>query len=333
MSDILEPVPPVVSTEPPPPEKKPRRWGRYILYVLATLGVLAIVLVGAAFYKANQGPVLVKIDEAASIDESMTRNYGKYSAERKGWMYVDQNNQPFLVRVVQQARIEAVGASDELYFVTSGIPLSGEATAFYGVFQIRSDGKGSDGLVEISDPVRELYEVPLKPENVHFEALSETLWGWVIKVQSGLEPKHERVTVTNVVLAPHGESIAELARFRAAADADPGKDCAQANAEYAEWEKLVEQYSKRSPDATDEEVAAGAEAVQHQPVRCEHARWTYATAPVNGPFPGPLTVTAKGSQYGAPMEPKRWKVMFDNKAFVYNVPEELMHEDQYGEEE
>jgi hypothetical protein len=53
MSDILEPSPPVLPTEPPP-VKKPR-WGRYVLYALATLGVLAILLVVAAFYKANKG--------------------------------------------------------------------------------------------------------------------------------------------------------------------------------------------------------------------------------------------------------------------------------------
>ncbi len=331
MSDILEPVPPVVVTEPPPPEKKPRRWGRYVLYVLATLGVLAIVLVGAAYYHAQQGPQLVKIDEAASIDESMTRNYGKYSPEKKGYLYVDQSNEPYLVRVVQQARIEAVGASDELYFVASGTSLSGTGSQFYGVFQIRSDGKGGDGLVEVAEPLRYDTAAPITPEKVRFEALSETTWGWVIKTQTGLNPKQERVAVTNVVLAPHDDRIVELASFRASADADPGIDCAQANADYAAWEKKIGEYTNPPEGATPELTAAGEALADNEPLRCEHARWTYATAPVAGPLPGPLTVTAKGTQYGAPLEAKSWKIMFDSKAFVYNVPPELESEDAQGD--
>jgi len=208
MSDILEPIPPVAPTEAPAPKKKRRSWKRFVLYVFAALGVLAILLVGLAWYHASQGPVLVKIDEAASIDESMTRNYGKYAPDKKGYLYVDQSNEPYLVRVVQQARIEAVGASDELYFVTSGTSLSGTGSQFYGVFQIRSDGKDGDGLVEVAEPARYDTAAPVTPEKVRFEALSETTWGWVIKTQSGLNPKQERVIVTNVVLAPHGDRIA-----------------------------------------------------------------------------------------------------------------------------
>ena len=333
MSDILEPVPPAAATPapPPPPEKKPRRWKRFILYVLATLGVLALLLVGLAWYHASQGPALVKIDEAASIDESMTRNYGKYSPEKKGYLYVDQSNEPYLVRVVQQARIEAVGASDELYFVASGTSLSGSGSQFYGVFQIRSDGKGGDGLTEVAEPLRYDTLVPITPEKVRFEALSETIWGWVIKTQTGVNPKQERVSVTNVVLAPHGDRIAELATFRAAADADPGRDCGQANTEYAEWAKQVAEYYNQPDDTPAAHTAAGDALADHEPLRCEHARWTYATAPVNGPLPGPLIVTAKGTQYGAPLEAKSWKLMFDSKAFVYNVPPELETEDAQGD--
>jgi hypothetical protein len=302
-----------------------------VLYVLATLGVLAILLAVAAYYHASQGPQLVKIDEAASIDESMTRNYGKYSPDKKGYLYVDQSNEPYLVRVVQQARIEAVGASDELYFVTSGTSLSGSGSQFYGVFQIRSDGKGGDGLVEVAEPARYDTAAPVTPEKVRFEALSETTWGWVIKTQNGLNPKHERVTVTNVVLAPHGDRIAELATFRASADADPGRDCALANADYAAWEKQVTEYYNPPNEAEHVQTAAGDALADQQPLRCEHARWTYVTAPVTGPLPGPLTVTAKGTQYGAPLEARSWKIMFDSKAYVYNVPPELESEDAQGD--
>lgn len=331
MSDILEPIPPVAPTEAPAPKKKRRSWKRFVLYVFAALGVLAILLVGLAWYHASQGPVLVKIDEAASIDESMTRNYGKYAPDKKGYLYVDQSNEPYLVRVVQQARIEAVGASDELYFVTSGTSLSGTGSQFYGVFQIRSDGKGGDGLVEVAEPARYDTAAPVTPEKVRFEALSETTWGWVIKTQSGLNPKQERVIVTNVVLAPHGDRIAELASFRASADADPGRDCAEANADYAAWEKKVIEYANPPEAAAPELTAAGEALADNEPLRCEHARWTYVTAPVTGPLPGPLTVTAKGTQYGAPLEARSWKIMFDSKAYVYNVPPELESEDGQGD--
>ena len=322
MSDILEPSPPVLPTEPPPVKKKPR-WGRYVLYALATLGVLAILLVVAAFYKANKGPVLVKIDETASIDESMTRNYGKYSPEKKGWVYVDENNQPFLVRVIQQARIEAVGASDELYFAVSGTGLGASQSSFYGVFQIRSDGKGGDGLVEISDPHRYDSPVPVTPERVRFEALSENTWAWVIKTQDASNPKQDRVSVNNVMLAPHGDTIAVLANFKASAESDPG-DCAQANAEHESWQKQMKQYENLPENASDEDVMSAEALSDNEPRRCERVRWSYTTAPVVSAQPGPLTVSVKGSQYGVPVEGKTWKVMFDSKAFVYNVPAELI---------
>ncbi|NGZ88237.1 hypothetical protein [Duganella aceris] len=318
MTEILEPA---VPADAPPPKKR-RRWGRMVLYILATLGVLAIALVVAIAVKASKEPPLVKIDEAASIDESMTRNYGKYSAEKKGWVYVDESNEPFLVRVVQQARIEAVGASDELYFVTSGSSLGASGRNFFGVFQIRSDGKGGDGLVEISDPHRYGSAVPVTPERVRFEALSESGWAWVVKVQSGVDPKQERVEVSNVMLAPHGDNIALLASFKASADAEAG-DCLQANIDHASWIKQVAHYESLPEDAPSEEVAAGEALSEHEPLRCEHARWTYGTAAVVGAQPGPLTVTAKGTQYAAPLEARTWKIMFDNKAFVYNVPPEL----------
>lgn len=322
MTDILEPS----NTEHPVPQQAPppkrRRWGRMVLYVLATLGVLAIALVVAAVVKMNKAAPLIKIDETASIDESMTRNYGKYSPEKKGWVYVDDSNEPYLVRVVQQARIEAVGASDELYFVTSGASLGGGGRNFFGVFQIRSDGKGGDGLVEISDPYRYGSSVPVTPEKVRFEALSENTWGWVVKVQDGVNPKDERVAVSNVMLAPHGDNIAVLAHFKASADAEAG-DCLQANIDHASWIKQVAYYEGLPEGAPAEEVAAGEALSEHEPLRCEHARWTYGTAAVVGAQPGPLTVTAKGTQYGAPLEARTWKIMFDNKAFVYTVPPEL----------
>ena len=324
MSDLIEPgvadTPPVHT--PPPPKR--RKWGRYVLYLLAVLGVLLIALLVAAFIKANSEPQLIKIDETASIDEAMTRTYGKYSQEKKGWVYVDESNEPFLVRVIQQAKIEAVGASDELFFAVSGVSLKAGGRNFYGVFQLRADSKPGGGLVEISSPYRYESDVPVTPEKVRFEALSEHTWGWVLKVQSGTRPVSEPVMVSNVMLAPHGEEIALLARFKASVDAEPG-DCAQANADHETWRKAVEAAGSQEPAAEPE--GQEAETMDDtEPMRCEHSRWTYRTADVIGPQPGPLTVNVKGSQYGAPMEAKTWKLMFDSKVFTYNVPDELTAE-------
>ncbi len=322
MSDLIEPgvaeATPVLTAPPP----KRRKWPRYVLYTLAVPGVLMIALLVAAFIKANSEPQLIKIDEAASIDEAMTRTYGKYSAEKKGWVYVDESNEPFLVRVIQQARIEAVGASDELFFAASGVSLKGNGRNFYGVFQIRPDTKPGGGLVEISSAFRYESDVPVTPEKVRFEALSERTWGWVLKVQTGTVPVSEQVMVSNVMLAPHGEEIALLARLKASVDAEPG-DCAQANADHESWRKAVE--AMGNPEQTSAEPAVQeAETMDDtEPMRCEHSRWTYRSADVIGPQPGPLTVSVKGTQYGAPLEAKAWKLMFDSKAFVYNVPDEL----------
>lgn len=324
MSDLIEPgVAEHAPIQTPPPPKR-RKWGRYVLYTLAVLGVLMIALLAAVFYKASTEPQLIKIDEAASIDEAMTRTYGKYSQEKKGWVYVDESNEPFLVRVIQQARIEAVGASDELFFVASGVSLKGDGRNFYGVFQIRADTKPGGGLVEISSPFRYESDVPVTPEKVRFEALSERTWGWVLKVQNGTKPSTEQVMISNVMLAPHGDEIALLARFKAAVDAEPG-DCAQANAEHETWRKAVEAMGNQE-QTTEQEVHEAEALDETEPLRCEHSRWTYRTADVVGPLPGPLTVSVKGTQYGAPMEAKSWKLMFDNKAFVYNVPDELTAE-------
>ncbi|OEZ57528.1 hypothetical protein [Duganella sp. HH105] len=323
MSDLLEPglaENPTIQSPPPPPPKR-RKWGRYVLYTLAVLGVLLIGLIAAAFIKANSEPQLIKIDETASIDEAMTRTYGKYSPEKKGWVYVDESNDPFVVRVIQQAKIEAVGASDELYFAVSGVSLKGDGRNFYGVFQIRADSKPGGGLVEVSSPYRYESDVAVTPEKVRFEALSERTWGWVLKVQNGTRPTAEQVMVSNVMLAPHGDEIALLARFKAAVDAEPA-DCAQANAEHETWRKAVE--AMGAQEHTSEQELHEAETMDDtEPLRCERSRWTYRTADVIGPLPGPLTVSVKGTQYGAAMEAKTWKLMFDSKAFAYNVPDEL----------
>lgn len=329
MSDISNP--PSHDTTAP---RKARRWWRYPVYFLALAGALLIGLIVFIAVREKAKPALITIDETATIDQVMTRAYGKYSEDKKGWLYVADGNRPFLVRVIQQARIETVGASDEFYFATAGTPLDGAGGAFYGVFQIRPDANDkAGGLSEISSPYRFDGDVAVKPENVHFEALAEHTWAWVLKVQDGTDAHENPVRLRNVVLAPHGDDIALLATFKAATDADPGIDCALANSRYASWQTEQTQAaaeaqaaSAGTTPASDTNEDDGEEQEDVGPLRCEHSRWTYRTADVVGAVPGPLSVTSKGTLYGQPLESKTWKLMFDSKSFVYNVPAELAPE-------
>lgn len=323
MPDKLEPAPPDSVDVVAKPPRRSRRWGRYLLYLLALLGVLLIAIVVTGIVEQKKGPALVAINEAETVDQTMTRAYGKYSPEKKGYLYVGDGNRPFLVRVIQQAKIEAVGASDELYFAASGAPLDGGAGFLYGVFQIRADPASKDGsLVEISSPYRIEGEVAVTPENVHFEALAEHVWAWVLKIQDGTDPKQDTVKVRNVMLAPHGDEIALLASFPAASDFDAG-DCAAANASHAQWEADIARYRKLGDKATDEEQRDLEGLVETETPGCERRRWTYRTAPVTGAVPGALTVTSSGTLYGDAVVPRTWKLVFDSKAFSYIVPAEL----------
>ncbi len=336
MSDISSPstaeTPPSGSAAPLPPKAPKKRWLRYVLYTLSVLGVLLLALVAIVMYENSKKPKNVAIDETEMIDSLMSSNYGKYSDEHKGWLYVGEGNRTYVVRVVQQAKPSDGPHGDELYFVTSGKPLDGEPGALYGVFQVRAGEKEEAGkLFQISSPYRYEGTVPLTPENVRFEALSDDLWAWVIKVQDGADPKLATVMVNNVVLAPHGDNIAVLAWFRASLASDPGIDCAAAETRYKSWAN-----GESHPDAaaTEGETATPEPAEEHEhaeesdavPLRCNDAHWAYRTAPVAGAVPVPLTVTAKGVRDGVKMPEKTWKLVFDSKAFSYHVPEALTPE-------
>lgn len=333
MSDIpsLSPSPSTDASAPPesaapvPPPKAPKRWRRYLIYTLALLGVLLLALVAIVVYE-NGKPKLTAIDETETIDSVMSRNYGRYSDEHKGWLYVGEGNRTYLVRVVQQAKPADGPNGEELYFVTSGAPLDGAPGALYGVFQVRAGSTKEDAgkLFEISSPHRYEGTTPLTPENVRFEALSENLWAWVIKVQDGSDPKLSLVTVNNVVLAPRGDDIAVLAWFKGSLASDPGIDCAAAETRFQTWAKGDEQ-----PEAVaggEDEPANSGHEEESMPLRCNDARWSYRTAPVAGAVPVPLTITAKGVRDGVKLEEKTWKLVFDSKAFAYHVPAALSPE-------
>ncbi|NRR29123.1 hypothetical protein HSX11_02895 [Oxalobacteraceae bacterium] len=328
--DTVVDIPPSPEAKPlpvPPPKKSGGKWKRYLLYTLAAIGLAGIALFAFVGYKVNKEKavaVRVSIDETEMIDGIMSRTYGKYSEQKKGWLYVADGDRTYLVRVVQQSKTSDGPDGDELYFVTSGTPTDGEEGSLYGVFQVRGATNATDGsMVEISSPYRYDSNRPITPENVHFEALSENVWAWVIKTSDGKSPKAAPVHTTNMVFASHGETIVELASFKAGVESEPAGDCAAALGEYELWLNETKVAAAEAAAKGEEDEMAGEE-VDNGPMRCEKTRWSYRTAPVTGPVPGPLSVTLKGSRDGKPVEEKTWKLMFDSKAFSYNVPAELV---------
>jgi len=308
MEDLKEPA----TATPVHPARPSRRWSRLVLYVLATVGALALALIALAYWlHAHDARKRVTIDEAAVIDDVMGQTYGKYSAAKKGWLYVGEDSVTYLMRVVQQAKIPDGAAGDELYFVASGAAVNGDGQAVYGVFYVHPDGKDG-GLAQENTQVRFLSNAPVKPEQVRFEALSDNLWGWVVKTRWDAEPDSEAVTTMNTVLAPHDGQIAVLGEFLAARDAKPEGSCADAKAAYDAWLAQI----ANTEDGDDGGIP---------PTRCDKRRWTYRTATVNGNIPVPITVTAGGTLDDKPVEAQTWKLMFDTRTFSYDIPPELQN--------
>ncbi|SDD10160.1 hypothetical protein SAMN05428966_103203 [Massilia sp. PDC64] len=293
------------------PARPPRRWGRAVLYVLAAVGALALALVGLAWWlHAQDAHKRVAIDEEAVIDDVMNQTYGKYSAAKKGWLYVGDDNVTYLMRVVQHTKIPDGAAGDELYFVASGAAVNGDGQAVYGVFYVHPDGK--DGLAQENTQIRFLSTAPVKPEQVRFEALSDNLWGWVVKTRWDADPDSNAVVTMNTVLAPHDGQIAVLGEFLAARDAKPEGSCEDAKAAYDAWLAQV----ANTEDGDDGGIP---------PARCDKRRWTYRTATVNGNIPVPITVTAGGTLDDKPVEAQTWKLVFDTKTFSYDIPPDLQN--------
>lgn len=306
--------------DPKAPASTPRRrWLSALLYLFAACGVAALALFGYAYWQhrqeAKQPPARVTIDETAVIESVMTSNYGKYSASRKGWLYVDDDNRTYVMQVLQQAKVTDAADGDELYFLASGAAKVGdEDTVIYGVFHIRPTRPYDGGLTEVSKPVILAFSKPIKPEQVHFEALSDKLWGWVVKETESENSGVSRVVTHNVIWAPRENEVAKLAEFIASAEHDPGIPCDEARKAHDDWQRQLE-----TGEADGEDVS---------PQRCEKQRWTYRTGTVNGNIPVPITVTSSGTLDGQPVEPKKWKLVFDTKSFSYNVPEELQSGEQ-----
>jgi hypothetical protein len=126
-----------------------RRWLRVLLYLLAAVGLLALLTFAYAIYRHSSitpAPERVVIDEATVIDDVMGDAYGKYSAAKKGWVYVD-DDVTYIMRVVQQVKIPDNPTGDEMYFVTSGVAVDGSDRARYGAVQCKRRRATRTGLL------------------------------------------------------------------------------------------------------------------------------------------------------------------------------------------
>ncbi|GGY99554.1 hypothetical protein ACFFTM_19580 [Pseudoduganella plicata] len=297
---------------PVPQAKRRSRWLSALLYALAACGLIALVLSGVAYYqhkKATAVPEYLTIDAAAVIEKTMAEKYGKYSATRKGWLYVDEDNRAYVMRVVQQKKMRGADG-DELYFLASGEGwIDDDRASVYGVFHIRPTRPRDGTLVEISQPAIAGYGAAIKREDVRFEALSKNSWGWFVRVADGMEPTMQRALTHNVVWAPRENGMAKLGQFMAAADQDPGMPCDEAKQAYDEWLELPEA-ERRGVEPT------GAP-------RCERQRWSYRTGKATDATPVPITVTLGGTLDGKPVASRKWTLKFDTKHSRYTVPAEL----------
>lgn len=305
------------------PARPRRRWLRVVLAVFAAIGLLAVALLALGYYLQTRDartPKRVVTDEAAVIDTVMGETYGKYSEAKQGWLYTGADNVTYLMRVVHQARIPDGVDGDELYFVASGASVSGSEDAMYGVFWLRPNRPYDGTLRQSSMQTRYWSKLAVRADQVRFEALSETLWGWVVKRQLSSDPAEGPVTTMNTVIAPHDDRIAELGEFLAAREANPAQSCDEAKAAWDAWQRGV---------------AAGRSAANNadEPPRCDKRRWTYRTGTVDGTLPVPITVTVGGMLDGQSVEPRSWKLMFDPKSFKYAIPDDLkLPRSEAGEE-
>lgn len=339
------------------PAQRPRKkWLRVPLYLLAFVGALSI---GAIVYTASRQPAPADTaeaaverptaDEAAVIDSVMTGSYGKYSEAKRGWLYVADDDRTYVMRVIQQVKMTDGAAGDEMYIMASGAATDGATETKLGAFHVLPDPDKPGTLVWIG--TADLYGGvnAVRPEDVQFTALSDKLWGWIVKMQDGTDPG-DHVAMDHVVFAPHDNSIAELARFPAAFDYDIGAAECAANSERqkALMAKIKADEAKAPASAAatpaaaepaaaerqDTQTAEGEdESVEEDPVTdaedfrlCQKRRWTYRVGPAKSSIPAPISVTAGGTLDGKPVPAKTWKLMFDSKAFRYNVPPDLSAE-------
>jgi hypothetical protein len=316
-----------------------RGWWKWPVRVLAGVGALTLVAIGAAWLAGPQkaGPVQFSADDM--IDQIMLNTYGKYSPSEKGWMYVGEGRRTYVMRVIHRAKIVDAQGNEELYFLASGGSVEvGKDEPITGAFKVLADPAKSDGsLVQISQPFIEgLGTAALAAQDVRFEALSDKTFGWVVKASSPWTGEDATgFNVTNHVLAPSADAIAEVAAFPAVIHVEVGGGCAAAQARYADWASARSnqaigptpgQAPASSPagaggEAPDE--AANEAADDEPPLRCSEATFSYKTGPVPEDGFVTFTVTGSGPINGEPLPARPWKLVFDHKSFSYLVPDEL----------
>jgi hypothetical protein len=294
----------------PAAQRNRKLWGKIPLSFLLVCGILFLALLLYAYITIQTPIVKVSIDAGQVINDVMARSYGKYSESHKGWLYLGEGHRTYLMRVVQKAKLQGSKFGDELYFVASGVPLNGAPGAIYGLHIVRADEAHHDGsTLKISAAYNYDGDAALTPEDVRFEALSAKVFGWVLKVQDGLDPEKTNVLVRNKVYAAHARQIALLATFNSSLQRNPGISCEEAN----------RRYQAMNDDDDDE-----AEEVNEVKLpRCNDAKWDYRTEPVAGDTLASFIVTGKGMVNGAEFKERRWTLVFNPKSYSYIVPIEL----------
>lgn len=299
-----------------PPTLRPR-WRPWLQGALAVLGLLALVWAGLAVLNARRAdrPRAAAPGSDAVINEHMDRHYGKYSAEHKGWLYVNPDtHQTYLMRVIQSARVArkaggGMPAHSALYFLASGVPLDGDGlnAGIVGAFVLTPDPQAENGAPqEAAEPYHPVQGMgPLRPEDVRLEALSLQSFGWVLRLTLGSQAAPAARFVVNLVLAPHGGRIVEVARFPAQASYTPAEGCEAAAVA-----------GEDDPGYDEEEEPPGT-------TMCSDAAWTYQTGELPGDGLVVLTVSGGGRVNGSDIPQKTHRLMFDPKRFSYVVPDEL----------
>jgi hypothetical protein len=308
---------------------------RLPLFGLAAGGAL---VAAAAVYMAARQPVAITqpavqvepakpapapvtraaIDETATIGRVMAENYGKYSEKEQGWPYVAEDGGTYVMRVVQQARLTDGAAGDELYFLVGGDVSEGEPSGKLGAFHVRPDPDKPGTLLTIG--LRDMATGVDAPsaENMRFVTLSSRLRAWIISVRSGIDGE-DYLTENQVVLAPDGKRIVALATFPAWRGYDAGDDCERVREEHAA--ALTRAATARETQGLDE--AARLDETRVDTHLCQQRTWTYRIGTSKDDVPAPISVTAGGTLDGKPVPAKTWRLVFDPKAFRYQVPSDL----------
>lgn len=322
-------------TEPGGNPARSSAWRKWSVRLLAVFGALSIAVIALAFFASRHKSEPAKFSADEMIDQIMLSTYGKYSESERGWMYVDEARHTYVMRVVHRAKIVDAAGNEELYFIASGDYLAqGSREPITGAFKVMADPAKSDGsLIQLSKPYMQgIGDAALSPESIRFEALSNKTFGWVLKARSNFVGQDaDGTTVTNIVLAPNADTIAEVANFPAQLHVEVAHGCAAAQARYADWHQAQASGGAAAAAHAASTAASASEAEEEEsdvgdeepPLRCSDATFTYKTDTVPEDGFVSFTVTGNGPVNGETLSSKNWKLVFDHKSFTYLVPDGL----------